>query len=236
MRTSVTHREVQAVRDKMSFDLNGRLLEAQEDERRRLAQELHDDFSQRFALALIKLRTLFHEAESSHTRTALEEIIEDVTRLECDLQALSHRLYSPKLKIAGLLPNIVSLCTDVGRDRGLDIVCEPTNIPTDLSEKTVLALFRVVQEALHNVVKHSGASKVQVRLTGTPDQITLTIFDNGIGVDLERSNASRGLGVHSMRERVRTLGGVFQIDTRPSVDGTQITATVPATKRGGDSL
>jgi len=212
-------------------DLNARLIDAQEQERKHLAQEIHDDFSQRFALTLIRLRALSTTANDAQTRSALAEVIEEITRLENDLQALSHRLYSPRLKSLGLAPNLTALCDDVSRDGGVEIVCHHTNIPDDLSDKTVLTMFRVAQEALHNVVKHSGASKVEVRLTATPKRISLTIVDNGTGLNPRSLDASHGVGIDSMRERVLMLGGAFHIETKPSFDGTRVVATVPATRR-----
>src|SRR5262245_54105267 len=156
-------------------DLNARLIDAQEQERKRLAQEIHDDFSQRFALTLIKLRALSTTANDAQTRSSFADVIEEITRLENDLQALAHRLYSPRLKSLGLAPNLTALCEDVGRDLGIEIVCHHIDVPHDLSDKTVLTMFRVAQEALHNVVKHSGASKVDVRMTGKPERIWLNI-------------------------------------------------------------
>ena len=211
--------------------LNARLMDAQERERRRLAQEIHDDFSQRFATTLITLRILSDTTDNPQTRSALSDVIEEITLLANDLQALSHRLYAPRLKNLGLVPNLAALCDDVSRDGGVEIVCHHTNIPDDLSDKTVLTMFRVAQEALHNVVKHSGASKVEVRLTGTPERISLTIVDNGTGLNPRSLDASHGVGIDSMRERVLMLGGAFHIETKPSFDGTRVVATVPATRR-----
>jgi signal transduction histidine kinase len=212
-------------------DLNARLIDAQEHERKRLAQEIHDDFSQRFALTLITLRTLSDTTDNPQARSALADVIEEITLLANDLQALSHRLYAPRLKSLGLVPNLTALCKDVSRDRGIEVVCQHTDVPDDLSDKTVLTMFRVAQEALHNVVKHSGASKVEVQLTGTREWIGLTIADNGTGLNPRSLDASNGVGIDSMRERILMLGGVFQIDARPSFDGTRVVATVPATRR-----
>jgi len=208
-------------------ELSRRLIDAQEQERKHIAQEIHDDLSQRFAVTLMGMRALHRTKTRWQRRSLIDELIGEFEQLESDLQALSHRLYSPTLTIVGLVPNVISLCTEVSRNSGLEIVCDHAGIPNNLSEQTVLALFRVAQEALRNVVKHSGASKVQVTLTGTDAHISLAVLDNGIGLGLEARDAAHGLGLHSMRERVRTLGGFFAIATRPSIDGTRIGAIVP---------
>jgi signal transduction histidine kinase len=218
--------------DQSRAELRVRLIEAQEQERKRIAQEIHDDFSQRFALALIKLQAVSDASDNPQTHTLLEDAVEEMTRLATDLQSLSHRLYSPRLKILGLARNLMSLCEDVSRDVGIEIVCDHSDVPDGLSDRTVLVIFRVAQEALHNIVKHSEASKVDVRLTGATGRISLTIFDNGTGLKPRRRDASDGVGIASMRERVLMLGGEFHIDTRPSVEGTRIVATVPTAQDG----
>jgi PAS domain S-box-containing protein len=209
------------------LDLQRRLLEAQEQEGRRLAQEIHDDFCQRFALLMLKLQTL--GGSGSETGPVIRELVRDVTGIERDLQALSHRLYSPKLSLLGLAPSLDGLCAEFARDCGIRVRCEHADVPEDLAPETALSLFRVTQEALHNIAKHSGASAVDVHLKGTATGIVLTVFDDGAGFGEKGSTAPEGIGIRGMQDRVRILGGTLQFRSRPLIAGTRLTVTVPRT-------
>jgi len=212
------------------LDFSGRLMEAQEQERKRLAQEIHDDFCQRFALLILKLSTL--GGAGNPVNPVIDELIGDVTQLEQDLQSLSHRLYSHRVTLLGLVPSLDGLCTQFARDYGVRMQCGHADVPGDLDSTIALALFRVTQEALHNVAKHSGASAVEVQVRGTAAGVVLTVFDDGKGLTVDESVSCEGIGIRGMRERVRTLGGTLKFESRPLVGGTLMVVTVPNGSRG----
>jgi PAS domain S-box-containing protein len=207
--------------------VNRRLIEAQEQERTRVARELHDDINQRIALLAVKLSSL---SEQLHpvARGNMEELNEELSRLGSDIQALSHRLHSSKLDYLGLATAAASFCRELSRQQKLKIdlkVAEdfPKAIPQEIS----LCLFRVLQEALQNATKHSGAQNFEVSLSYAADLIELTVRDWGIGFDPEEATTrSCGVGLTSMRERLKLVNGHLTVDSQPQV-GTTINALVP---------
>ncbi|HXJ88423.1 MAG TPA: PAS domain-containing protein [Candidatus Binatia bacterium] len=209
------------------LELSGRLIKAQEQERKRLAQEIHDDFGQRLSLLMVELEALAEMTKNTKAGVLAEESVRIVDDLTHDLHCLSHRLHSSKLEILGLVPSIRSLCADLSKQQAIQINFDHVDVPTEIPTDTALALFRIVQEGLHNVSKHSRASRVRVRITRTPEAISLTLSDNGRGFDVSRNYVSKGIGIQSMRERARLLGAIFEVQSRPSIEGTQITVIVP---------
>jgi len=211
------------------LELSGRLINAQEEERTHLARELHDDFSQRLALLNIELEEVAEMTRDSATDASKRvcELMKVVAEIESDLHSLSHRLHSSKLEVLGLVPSVRSLCAETAKQQGIEVEFGHSGVPKSLPPDTVLSLFRIVQEGLRNVIRHSRASRVEVRLRGDSDEISLTLLDNGAGFDLTKNRASNGIGIHSMRERARMLGGTFEVLSRP-MQGTQITVTVPS--------
>jgi len=212
------------------LDLATRLMEAQEQERKRLAQEIHDDFCQRFALVILKLAAF--SSAGGRGDLVIDEVISDVTELEQDLQSLSHRLYSHKLTLLGLAPSVDGLCTQFARECGVRMCYEHADVPGDLDPTVALSLFRVTQEALHNIAKHSGASTVEVQLRGTSAGLVLMVLDDGKGLTWDESAAREGIGIRGMRERVHLLGGTLQFQSRPVVQGTRLTVSVPTVAGG----
>jgi PAS domain S-box len=196
-------------------ELSGRLINAQEQERSRIAQELHDDLGQRLAVVLLDLQM----NRDSDITTALQRIADD-------LSSLSHRLHSSVLDHLGLVPSIDSLCAEFGRQHGIQVEFGHRNIPRTVLPELALNMFRIVQEGLRNVSKHSRASKVEVQFLANSDSIRLTIFDNGVGFHPAENHASKGIGIQSMRERARMVGGTFDIQSGLS-KGTTIAVTVP---------
>jgi signal transduction histidine kinase len=144
-----------------------------------------------------------------------------------DLSSLSHRLHSSVLDNLGLVSSIDSLCAEFGRQHGIQVEFGHRNITRTVLTEPALNMFRIVQEGLHNVSKHSRASTVEVQLTADSDSIRLTIFDNGVGFDPAENDASNGIGIQSMRERARMVGGTFDIQSGLSVKGTTIAVRVP---------
>jgi len=208
------------------LDLSGRLIVAQEQERKRLALEIHDDFCQRFAVLGIRLQTLAR-SEPERDPSGVDELIGEVATLEADLQAFAHRLYSPKLTLLGLVPSLESLCKDFSRDYRVEVAFEHADVPGDIANDRALSLFRIVQEALHNVAKHSGATGVAIDLKGSADAVTLSVFDNGKGFNAAEQGVPHGIGMQSIRERVRMMNGTVLFQSRPAVEGTRIAVMIP---------
>ena len=210
------------------LELSGRLIKAQEEERRRLARELHDDFSQRLALEAVALQTILDAIGNSQPNVSerLREVLKGVRELGSDLHSLSHDLHSSKLEILGLAQSVSSLCREFSRQHKMQIDFDEAALPEPIPSETALCLFRVVQEGIQNANKHGRASRVEVRLTGCPTGITLRLSDNGVGFDLSQDYASDGIGILSMKERARMLYGTFEIRSEP-MKGTQITLNIP---------
>jgi PAS domain S-box-containing protein len=213
------------------LDLSGRLIVAQEQERKRLAQEIHDDFCQRFAVLSVKLQAL---ARSEPERDpSVDELIREVATLQADVQAFAHRLYSPKFTVLGLVPSLASLSKDFSRDYRIEVAFEHADVPEDIGNDRALSLFRIVQEALHNVAKHSGATRVAIDLKGTSDAVALSVFDNGKGFN-PADGTSHGIGIQSIRERARMMNGTVMFQSRPAVEGTRIAVMIPLENRPAD--
>ena len=212
-------------------ELSGRLINAHEQERARLAREIHDDFSQRLAVLANELEfvsRIIGESPSEASKR-LHQLQSSVGKIGVDLHALSHRLHSSILDYLGLVPAVRSHCAEIAKQYQIQIEVHQ-NVPRTLSPDTALCLFRIVQEGLRNVIKHSRASRVDILLEGDVQTVSLTISDNGVGFELSSSRASGGIGLISMRERARMLGGTFDVLSRPA-QGTQIAVSVPIINR-----
>jgi len=210
-------------------DISRKLIKAQEEERAWIARELHDDINQRIALVTVNLERLqkdFSSLAPAATSQRLEEIRELLSGLGSDVQALSHHLHSSKLEYLGIAAATASLCKELSAEHGIEIQLHTDKITTKLPPEIALCLFRVLQEGLQNAVKHSGSRHVEVSLSGATDVIELTVRDSGIGFDLEEAITGSGLGLTSMKERLKLVHGEFFIDSRPG-RGTVIRAKVP---------
>jgi len=208
--------------------LSRRLIEAQEQDRTRIARELHDDLGQRMALLQIGLEQFERETAdlSSCTREQLHRVVDIASELSSDLHNLSHQLHPVRLDLQGLVAAMASLCGEVSKQHGIQVRFVHRDVPAQLREDVALCLFRVAQEALRNVVKHSGAMDAKVELTGRDDQIDLCISDSGTGFHLPSVKTKGGLGLVSMEERLRLIRGSFSIQS-DSTRGTRIRARVP---------
>jgi PAS domain S-box-containing protein len=209
--------------------VNRRLIDAQELERTRIARELHDDFCQRLALLAVELEQLQNNpADSiSEVQTRIGELRKQVLEISTDIQALSHELHSSKLEYLGIVAAMRSFCKEFGGQQRMEIGFRSHDVPSSsLSPEVSLSLFRVLQEALRNVAKHSGVHHVEVHLWGTTDEIHLTVSDSGAGFDTKTTKESRGLGLTSMQERMKLVNGDFSIESRPML-GTTIRTRVP---------
>ncbi|SLM49017.1 protein of unknown function [Nitrospira japonica] len=205
-------------------EMTGRLLGVQEEERRRIARELHDNLNQRLALLAIGLQRLDFspgaepeaQVESLHTLT--QELASDIHRL-------SHRLHPAKLEHLGLVAAINGLCRELSEQHAVRIDCLHRDVPRAIPKEAALCLFRVAQEALSNLVKHSGVESGKLELIGDRGALHLCVSDAGAGFDLRAASAKGRLGLISMQERVRTIGGRISIESFPS-RGTRIVVQI----------
>lgn len=207
-------------------DLGGRLLMAQEDERTRIARELHDDVGQPLALLAIDLdlvRGAGGELETE-TGTLLDDTLNRAREIAKTVHDLSHRLHPEKLHLLGLVAALTAIQRDFSLPT-LNVRFEHRNVPVPLPRNVTLCLFRITQEALENIVKHSAAHDVSIELVGTDRELTLTIADDGTGFD-GNIIKNKGLGLISMRERLEGIGGSLNIRTRPGA-GTRLEIAVP---------
>lgn len=223
----------QKVTENALRELSGRLISAQEEERKRVARELHDDIGQRLALVAIQLDRERQDLQASPEamRLVMEEASKQVSHLASDMHSMSHRLHSSNLDMQGLAAAAGSFCQEVSEGQNVVVDFQSEGIPRTLSEDIALCLFRVLQEALQNATKHSGAKRFWVALAGSTDQIVLTVRDEGRGFQPEEAIRKRGLGLTSMMERLRLVGGELIIDTGPQ-SGTMIRACVPLSSHG----
>jgi PAS domain S-box-containing protein len=205
-----------------------RLIEAQEQERARIARELHDDLSQRMALLEIGLEQFGQKmsALSSNQREELRNISAVASEVSSDLHNMSHQLHPAKLDLLGLVAAVGGYCKEVSEQQELRIEFVHHDIGGQIPKDVALCLFRIVQEALRNVVKHSGTVEARVELSGTNRGIDLCISDRGAGFSPESALAKGGLGLISMRERLRLVGGQLGVESEPS-RGTRIRVRVP---------
>jgi PAS domain S-box-containing protein len=203
--------------------VNRRLIEAQEQERTRIGRELHDDVNQRLAMLATELEQLRNNPSEVENR--VRKLLHETNEISNDVEALSHELHSSKLEYLGVVAGIRSWCTEFGERQNIEIDFR-SDVTIVLPFEIGVCLFRVLQEALHNIVKHSGVKRVDVRLTEHSNQIHLRVSDSGKGFDLESTMQGKGLGLTSMRERVRLVNGTIAIESKP-MGGTTIEVRVP---------
>ncbi len=213
-----------------------RLIEAQEQERTRIARELHDDFGQRLALLTIELELLQQNSPNlpADIRSRMGELRKQTSEIASDIQSLSHELHSSRLEHVGIAAAMRGLCQEFGEQEKAEIDFKTHGLPSPVPPDISLCLFRVLQEALHNSAKHSGVRRFEVQLWGMSDEILLMVRDSGAGFDIEAAKQSRGLGLISMEERLKLLNGTFSIESQPK-RGTTIHARVPL-RSGSDSM
>ena len=208
--------------------MSRKLIDAQEQERTRIARELHDDINQRLALVAVRISQLQRrsqmEAELSAQMSALQR---DVSEVSTDLESLSHQLYSSKLRYLGAVAAMKSWCQEFGDRQNMEITFE-TNVSSVVPPEIGLCVFRVLQEALQNAAKYSGVNHVGVEVRELHNQLLLTVSDSGIGFNIESAKQGIGLGLTSMEERVKIVHGDITICSRPT-GGTNIRVEVPFT-------
>ena len=209
-------------------DLSARLITAQEEERSRIAREIHDDFNQRLALLAVDLERL-HDAppdSQEHLVDGLASLLRRTKELSSGLHNLSHRLHPSILDHVGLVAATRSLCKEISDQHGIHIEFVHHGIPRSLPGDVALCLYRIAQEALRNVIKHSGAESARVEITKTASELKLQISDSGTGFDPKIARTRRGLGLLSMRERLRQVDGTISF-MRIEPTGTRVDVRIP---------
>ena len=199
-------------------DLGGRLLNAQEAERARIARELHDDIGQQLCLLALDLASLRHSA-GAPAKALLDETAFRADRIAVSVHDLSRRLHPYKLHLIGLVAALQELQNTMSQ-AGVRITFTHGLVPARLPEDLTVCLFRVVQEALQNAVKHSCARTISVQLDVGPSELSLSVVDDGVGFDVD-SAWGHGLGLVSIRERLDAIGGSLEIHSRPGA-GTRL--------------
>ncbi len=236
-------RVVSIVRDvtepKRAIELNqalaGRIIVSQEQERQRIARELHDDLSQKIALLNLEVAQIADEVPLDEPRTRLVKLSYQVGEIANDLSDLSHKLHPSRLQALGLKESVRLLCDEISEQRQVNVVFRSAELPRLVDPGVSLCLYRITQEALHNVAKHSRARHASVDLTREGNHLHLQIADTGIGFDPVAVNRA-GLGLVSMRERVGVLKGHLSIHASPGA-GTRIGVRVPlASQHEGQSI
>ncbi len=205
-----------------------RLIEAHEEERAWIARELHDDIGQRLVVLRMKLERIKGKLLASPTELDQEllDASKQIEDLGVDIQTLSRDLHPSKLKFLGLAKAAAGFCAELSDRQNLEIEFHSENVPADLSEEISLCLYRTLQEALQNAIKHSGSPRVQVFLSCRSNEILLAVHDSGIGFDRVQAMKQQGLGLTSMKERLKTVNGTLLIESQLH-HGTTIHARVP---------
>jgi signal transduction histidine kinase len=200
-----------------------RLIEAQEQERSRIGRELHDDINQRLALLAIELEQL--RDNPVDVSNSLQQLLEKTNALSHDVQALSHELHSSRLEYLGVVSGMKSLCREFSERQKMEVDFR-SDVSSPLPFEIGLSLFRVLQEALKNAVKHSGVKRVEVQVVEQSNEVHLLVRDSGNGFDIEAARQGSGLGLTSMQERVRLVNGTIAFESKPMA-GTTIHVRVP---------
>jgi len=214
--------------EKSLEELSGRLIAGQEAERTRIARDLHDDFSQRLALLGIGLGRLWNKRPESEEeeRVVIRELWDRIKEISSDVHRLSHQLHSSKLEHVGLAPALKGLCNEISEKYGIQVDFSEMGVLSGISKDAALCLFRVAQEALSNVVKYSQVQRAEVDLRLEANKIRLRVSDAGSGFDVGVEREDAGIGLVSMRERLRLVGGLLSVRSAPMA-GTEILAEVP---------
>jgi len=203
-----------------------KLIEAHEEERTWIARELHDDVNQKLALLAVDLDQGASQTSDAATTECLHRVKARIAEIAIDVQSLSHRLHSSKLDYLGLVSASGSFCKELSQKANVQVEFRHSDVPTTIAKEVSLSLFRVLQEALQNAIKHSGVRSFKVNLRGTSDGLELTITDDGRGFDVQEGFETEGLGLTSMRERLQIVHGRLEIKSKPGA-GTTIFAHVP---------
>ena len=227
----ITHRK-QA--EEALLGMSQKLIDAHEQERSRIGRELHDDIVQRLALLAVQLDRIQQEIPDSEFGRRICDLRNQTTEITNDAQLLSHELHSSKLEYLGIVGAVRNFCKEFSERQKVETDFQSHDVPPDLPPELSLCLFRVLQESMRNAARHSGVKRFEVRLLGNSGEIHLTISDLGAGFDKGAALNSTGLGLTSMRERLRLVGGELSINSQPK-GGTTIHARA-SFDSSGDSV
>jgi PAS domain S-box-containing protein len=216
--------------------VSGQLIEAQEQERSRIARDLHDDICQRLALLSMEIEQANRASNGSvaATKPNLAIIQKHCAEIATDVQTLSHQLHSATLDCLGVVAAIRAFCGELSRQHQVSVEFTERNVPKHLPRDISLCLFRIAQEALHNALKYSETHQFSVALCATEEEVQLVVRDAGAGFDVDEAKKHRGLGMVSMQERVNLVHGRFSVESKPG-QGTRIFAAVPFVAENEDS-
>jgi signal transduction histidine kinase len=208
--------------------LSGRLINAQEEERARLARELHDDLSQQIAALSIAVGNLKRHIpeEQSGARAEGDQIHQKLVQVSETVRRMSHELHPAILQYSGLAAALQSYCKEFGALTGVAVSLTIDGKLDNVPSATALSIYRITQESLRNVAKHAQVATAAVEMRHAAGLLSLTISDAGVGMELASAEATAGLGLVSIRERTRLVGGSVQITSKPT-QGTTITVRIP---------
>ena len=208
--------------------LAGRMLSIQENERKRLARELHDDLSQRLAVLAMSCSRMRTDLAplSPESTDSINSMHRQLVKISEDVHAISRQLHPSILEDLGLVDAVRNEINAFRQREGLHVDYLPSGIPERLPKGVSLCFFRIIQEGLRNIAKHAQAESASIALTGSAEQVALEISDNGCGFDQESDRAQLGLGLISIGERVRMINGTFEVTSSPG-QGTRIQVSAP---------
>ena len=213
--------------------LTGRIIYAQEEELRRLSRELHDDLTQRLAALALDAALIEKQLNPLHPQAVqgLKDLRTNLAEVADEVHDLSRQLHPSILDDLGLVQAVQAECAAFTRKTGIDLSFTPHDFPDSVSQQSALCLYRVVREGLQNIAKHSKAAAASITLQGLSEGIRLLIKDKGIGFDFKEVKKKAGIGLSSMRERVRLVNGTISFQSDPG-QGTAIEVFIPL--GGGD--
>src|SRR5215471_594316 len=211
--------------------LRNRLTRAQEEERSRIARDLHDDIGQRLALLSIDLEQLKLASQKNGAGLAreLEALLRTASEVTTDVHNVSRRLHPSQVELLGLAPALHNFCREFAQRNSMEILFTTGPSTCKLPEEAALCLFRVAQEAIRNIQKHSGCSEALVELEDVAGSLRLRVSDRGAGFDPASPETAQGLGLLSMEERLRSIGGELFVQSHPG-GGTCIEASIPVSQ------
>jgi two-component system, LuxR family, sensor kinase FixL len=214
--------------EEAAHHLSGRLIHAQEEAQRELARELHDDLNQSLALLSVELEMFGQNppAEPQRIAARMEEFSTQVKGLSSEVHRLSHDLHPAKLDQLGLVAAVRGFCKEFALAHEIAIEFTEHDVPRAVPDDAALCLYRIAQEALHNVVKHSGGTVAKVELTRADGHLCLVVTDDGAGFDPQATRTNGSLGLVSMNERARFVGGRLTLESHPGA-GTRVKVCVP---------
>jgi|CXWL01.1.fsa_nt_gi signal transduction histidine kinase len=223
-----SQRELQQSREDLRA-LAGQLLTAQEEDRRRISRDLHDDINQRLAMLSMDLRRMEKDPSSDpeHLRDEIRRVSEHLTAVSDDVRQMAYRFHPSILDDLGLVKAVRRLVDDFSARTGITSTYVHKDPFTVLPTEPTICLYRVVQESLSNIARHAQASQVEIELICEDDVISLSVRDDGVGFDAEQLAQTGGhLGLLSMKERVRLAKGTLEVESAP-MQGTQIRVEIP---------